>query len=344
MNRVLSFISAKRNYIIAISAILILAFVLLVRGLFAPVGNDKTPVVVIVKRGATAGAIGDILAEKGLVRSSFAFSFIARFSGESSKIKPGAYRFDQTMSGRVMLDKMVKGEVAAVWVTVPEGFTLRQIADRLAAKGLVDRDVFIQLAESGASDFSSVVNVPAQGLEGYLFPNTYLIMLDSNPKDIVSEMLESFNEQVEKPLDADLAHTGQLSKPDALYRAITVASMIEREAKVAKDRPLVSAVIWNRLDRGMRLEVDATVQYALGEHHDRLYYRDLRVNSPYNTYLNPGLPPGPISNPGLESIKAALHPAKVDYLYYVARPDGSHIFSRTLEEHNAAIRRIRSRN
>jgi UPF0755 protein len=187
--------------------------------------------------------------------------------------------------------------------------------------------------------------VPSQSLEGYLFPNTYLIVLDSNPKMIVGQMLQAFKSQVAEPLSSDVVETagndGAQARSRALYQAVVVASMIEREAKVEKDRPLISAVIWNRLRKGMKLEVDATVQYALGEHRGRLFYSDLAVISPYNTYRNPGLPPGPISNPGLASIKAALHPANVDYLYYVARPDGSHVFSHTLEEHNAAKARIR---
>lgn len=327
-------------------AILVVAGLMIVHSMIAPVGGDKTPVVVVIRKGQTAVPIGRTLAEKGLVRSASGFALIARLSGQASEIKPGAYKFNRTMTGGEMLDKMVKGEVAARWITIPEGYTLIQVADRLAEKGLVDRDEFLRVATSDGAGFSKLVKIPSSSLEGYLFPDTYLVMLDSGPKDIASQMLETFDERVKKPLNKDLTSFAAANthgdKSDAMYRVLTVASMIEREAKVPEDRPLVSAVIWNRLRRGMKLEIDATVQYALGEHRSRLFYNDLKVESPYNTYRYPGLPPGPISNPGLASIQAAMHPAEVDYLYYVAKPDGSHVFSRTLDEHNAAKRRIRS--
>lgn len=341
----LDYVREGRGYVIALVLLLAGTYLLLAYAGSA-VGGDKTPVTVVVRRGETAESIGARLRENGLVRWGVGFAVIARLSGRASGIQPGAYRFDRTMSVPQMLDRLVNGEVAAVWITIPEGFTIRQIADRLARRGLVDRAAFLTVVNSRGRGFADIVDVPAGSLEGYLFPSTYLIPLDASPREIVSEMLRAFRSKVMSPLSRDIAdaaaNPGTRSKPEVLYDVIIVASMIEREAKIPRDCGLISAVIWNRLRRGMKLEVDATVQYARGEHRGRLYYEDLRVESPYNTYLHPGLPPGPIANPGLASIRAALHPARVDYLYYVARPDGSHIFSRTLAEHNAAKQRVRS--
>lgn len=311
----------------------------------APVGGDLKPVIVVVPEGATALGAGGRLEAAGLVRSGWGFAVVARLTGAASKIKPGVYEFSRAMSARQMLDKLVRGEVAAVWVTIPEGFTVRQIADRLAARKLVNRDEFLALARSGAKDFRGVLEMPGSGLEGYLFPATYLISFKTSAREVLEEMLKTFRSKAAKPYAAEIGRVAASgngeSNAAALSRIVIVASMIEREAKLDEDRPLISAVIWNRLRLGMKLDIDATVQYGLGGHRPRLFYGDLAADTPYNTYLHAGLPPGPISNPGLASFRAALRPAKAGYLYYVARPDGSHIFSRTLQEHNAAKKRVR---
>jgi UPF0755 protein len=246
------------------------------------------------------------------------------------------------MSLRAVIHKITEGRVDAVKVTIPEGFTVWQIADKLAENGLVDRARFLELVTHGGRSFVAESPAGTERLEGYLFPSTYLIPVRASPREIVTQMLDTFRNQVIPELAANTDRLSVDGKPVSVHQVVTVASLVEREAKKPADRPLVSAVIWNRLARGMRLQVDATVLYAMGEHRPRLYYRDLGIDSPYNTYTHVGLPPGPIANPGLASIRAALHPARVDYLYYVARPDGSHIFSRTLEEHNSAKTRVRA--
>lgn len=344
MTSVSEFFHGRSKLLILIVAVVVLC---VVGSLYcvSPVGGSRTSTVVVIPKGSTAGQVGEILSQKGLIHSGMAFAIVARLDGSASKIKPGAYKLSNVMSPSQMLDKMVNGDVDAVWVTIPEGFTIEKIAERLAAKKLIDKDEFIALAENGSDSYKNIIDIPAPGLEGYLYPNTYLIPVNAKSGEIIRMMLETFETEVADKADLNssdqLRNDNNTSRIDALFRIITIASMIEREAKVPNDRPLVSAVIYNRLRLGMRLNIDATVQYALGEHRSRLFYRDLSVDSPYNTYRNNGLPPGPISNPGMDSIKAAIHPAKVDYLYYVAKPDGSHIFTRTLEEHNAAIRRIR---
>jgi UPF0755 protein len=343
MKTILDYIREARGYI-TVLILMILVSLWIIYYLGAPVGGSEEPVVVVIPKGATAQSVGVILRSNGLVRSWWGFALIAKYTDEANKIKPGAYKFSKAMSVRFMLDMMINGRVAGVWVTIPEGFTARQIADRLAERNIVSSDAFATLTSTCAGDFSTNLHVPSQGLEGYLFTDTYLVPTDGDLRAIVDQMLDAFKAKVVVPLAPEIDKVANSSDPivrsKALHRIIIVASMIEREAKAPKDRPLVSCVIWNRLRRGMKLQIDATVQYAWGEHQARLYYNDLTVDSPYNTYLYAGLPPGPISNPGLDSIKAALHPAKSNYLYYVARKDGSHIFSRTLEEHNAARQRV----
>jgi UPF0755 protein len=297
-------------------------------GMFLPLGGEGSKIVDIPK-GASAGRIGRILAEHRVIRSAVGFNMLARLTNKSSSLKPGAYRLSPSMPPGEIMDTIVKGEVCARWITIPEGFTVRQIAERLAARGLVNEERFLYLASNGR--YFDVGFPHGDNLEGYLFPDTYLIPLDSAEESVIRQMLDCFRKKA-----MGCISSSQTNMP--LDEVVILASMIEREARVPKDRPLVSAVLRNRLNRGMRLEVDATVLYALGRHKTRVLYSDLDVDSPYNTYRNAGLPPGAIANPGLDCIKAALNPARVDYLYYVAKPDGSHIFSRTLAEHDHAKR------
>jgi UPF0755 protein len=333
----------------AYAVILLVLLVGLVAGvawLLRPVGGDTEPVMVSIPRGASASVIAERLKDRNLIRSRKAFVIVARLSGKSTTLKPGAYSVTRNMSLTEIIDKIESGDVAAVWVTIPEGFTVRQIAETLAKRDLVTEEEFLLAAGNGGS-YGDIPTGDDGSLEGFLFPDTYLIPLDSNAESVVRIMLQTFRTKVAEPYAREIEEC-ELSVlvPDAdnLRSVIIVASLIEREAKVPEDREKISGVIHNRLRRGMRLEIDATVQYARGEHKSRLFYRDLGVNSPYNTYLYGGLPPGPIANPGAASVKAALNPAGIDALFYVARKDGTHIFSKTLAEHNAARRKIRSGN
>ncbi len=316
-------------------AILVLAAWWIVRITMSPLGGTST-VYVMIPRGSSAGRVSHLLEEHKVIRSSFGFRLLVRVTGKTSQLKPGAYKFSPSMAPMQVLDRIANGEVTARWVTIPEGFTVYQIADRLASAGLADKARFMDLALHQGSTFQAGFDHPGESLEGYLFPDTYLIPSGATEDMIIRQMLKCFEEKVAIPYSSDITKSGW-----SLYDIVTLASLIEREARVSKDRPLISSVLRNRLEKGMRLECDATVLYALGEHKDRVLYRDLEVDSPYNTYRNAGLPPGPIANPGLDCIKAALYPQQSDYLYYVARPDGSHVFTSTLEEHNRAKQAIR---
>jgi len=222
-------------------------------------------------------------------------------------------------------------------VTVPEGFTIAEVAEVLVGEDLVDRARFLALAREGAAafEYDFLHGLPTMSLEGYLYPDTYRLPRHLPEQKVIRVFLDRFA-QVVLPRVRARAEPGF-----TLHEILTIASLVEREAKVPTEQPLIAGVIYNRLRRGWRLEVDATVLYALGRHKTTISYVDLKVDSPYNTYLHEGLPPGPIANPGLPAIEATLTPAATNYLYYVARPNGTHEFSKTLAAHLAAVRRYR---
>lgn len=261
-----------------------------------------------VPAGSSISKVGQLLEEKHIIRSARYFKQVA-----TGTILPGLYAFSPADTPETIYQKLHLGEVAGTKLTIPEGYTVKKIAARLVEKQLLPDDTeFLALAE---------------GLEGRLFPDTYTLPKNCTAKEIIALMQAQFEKQT-KPLNLT---------PDALI----IASLIEREAETDDDRPKIAGVIYNRLAKKMRLQIDATVQYILPEHKARLLFADLKTPSPYNTYLHAGLPPGPICNPGLASIKAALSPEKNDFLFYVQGEGKGHVFARTFEEHRANIARIR---
>jgi UPF0755 protein len=306
----------------------------------SPVTTDKTAplVLVAIPSGANAKSIGTLLARRHLVRRAFGFVFAARLEGVADKMQAGRYEISPAMPPRQIAALIALGKTASDVVTIPEGYTIVQIARRLGQQHMADPQAFLTLAQTQGMTFhAGTFQPPDNDLEGYLYPDTYRIPKGTSERDIITIMLLGFDKRVVEPNAAAFTRY-----PGGLAAAVNLASLVEREAEVPRDRPLIAAALTNRLKKGMRLECDATVQYALPQHKARLFYADLRVNSPYNTYTHGGLPPTPICNPGLPCIEAALHPARVDYLFYVARPDGSHIFSRTLAEHDQAIAQLRA--
>ncbi len=286
-------------------------------------------------KGANARQIGRLLQEQRLVRSARMFEWTARIQRSAHQLKPGIYELSPAMSVQEIVRILVAGETSKNRLTIPEGYTLDQIAEAVDQSQIADREVFLQLVESGGRRFHAPFPLPDR-LEGYLFAGTYYLPAGSGAHALIQTMIDATVERIWKPLQADLS-----ASQWSLHEVLTIASMIEREARVPADRPLISAVIHNRLKAGMPLQIDATVLYALGEHKPTVRFSDLKLDSPYNTYRIKGLPPGPIASPGVPSVEAALKPAHVSYLYYVAKPDGSHVFSTTLEEHNRAIRQLR---
>jgi len=295
-------------------------------------------IVVKVAPKSTTGEIGQMLYNKGLIRSPFFFQAYTWVKGLDGRLRAGEYMMSPQLTLREIVDRLVAGRVTTYSFTIPEGFDLKQITGLLQAKGFIEQDRFAFCLKNGSFPYSFLKGLPNRDnrLEGFLFPATYQITKDSNEEQIIGMMLKKFSQAYTREMAEKAAAKGLNT-----LQVITIASLVEKEAKLSSERPVIAGVLFNRLDRGMPLQVDATIQYALGSHRERILYRDLEVNSPYNTYKFKGLPPGPIASPGLSAIKAVLEPAKHNYLYYVAKSDGSHVFSRTLAEHNRAIHKYR---
>ncbi len=310
---------------------------------FLPASSKRSPIKIRFEKGDSLDKIAGILERKGIVRNSFALEayVLYRQSRSGLHLEPvGNRTLSPDMSLWQVVQELRRGDRAAeqVKIVIPEGFTLKQIASRLDKSGITNGKEFLALAEhpdrieAWNQDFPR----PEDSLEGYLFPDTYRFPPKSPPEQVLEEMMSNFTRRFFRPYKVQM----EANKRE-LGAVVTVASLIEREAKTDDDRPRIAGVIDNRLRKKMRLEIDATVLYALGRHKSRVMFKDLEIDSPYNTYRNSGLPPGPIASPGLDSLKAAVEPEKNDYLYYVARPDGAHLFTRTEAEHNRAIQQVK---
>ncbi len=296
---------------------------------------EGDPVRFTVPRGSGLGTVSDTLAARGVVQWPFGFRLYARLRGAERAIKPGTYEVQPGASWASILDKLVSGDVVTHRITIPEGWTTRQIAQRLSqVTGIAADSVLSVLSDSATA---AAYGVPGPTLEGYLYPSTYVVPLGAPLEEIVRTMVRTYQSAWTPEMRARADSLGMSER-----EIVTLASIIEAEARVWGERDTISAVYHNRLRRGMRLEADPTVQYALGERQARLLYAhiDEVANHPYNTYRRAGLPPGPIASPSQGAIQAALYPADVDFLFFVARPDGSHIFTRTFAEHNAARRQV----
>lgn len=301
-----------------------------------PVNPDGEPRLVFIPSGSSSAEIGRRLENAGVISRARDFVIAVRLRSLTRSLQEGEYRLSPAMGLLEIVDRIARGAVVLYPVTIPEGYTAQQIVEELVRTGLGDREEFLRLIRTGAKgfDLEFLDALPGTSLEGYVFPDTYQIPRHLDERAALRLFLNRFGEVV-------LPRWRESGRARALHEIVTIASMVEREARVPAERPLIAGVIYNRLARGWKLEVDATVLYALGRHKPIVTFADLKVDSLYNTYLYPGLPPGPIANPGLAAIDAALNPVKTEYLYYVAKADGSHVFSRTLQEHQAAVRRYR---
>lgn len=304
--------------------------------MLSPVRTSGPPVPVNIPLGANAAAIGTALEKAGVVRSATVFTVAARLYGESGNMKAGEYKIPPKHGVFEIIDQLVAGNSEAQWVVIPEGRTLKQIAQALEAERLADADEFLRAARRPPSEYGLDVSPRWKTCDGFLFPDSYKLPKQASARTIVAEMVKTWKRKVWEP-NQELFKSASLT-PDKI---VVAASLIEREARVPQDRPLISSVIRNRLARKMKLQIDATVLFALGRHQQVVLYKDLEVDSPYNTYKHKGLPPGPICQPGLAAIEAALKPADEDYLFYVAMPDGSHVFTSSAAEHDRAVRDAR---
>lgn len=329
---------AKRNFLKPLSTLASGMAAVALFGLlwFAPVGGPNSDQRVEISRGATVKEIGENLEAQGLVRSGKAFQLLARVRGVDHALRAGHYRLKGSMWSWTVLDQLVAGQLHTKAVTIPEGLTLTQIAERVEEAGLANADAFIDAARDKA--LLNEYGLPTPSFEGFLFPETYRFAEGLEARDLVEAMAEEFFERF-----AEVIPEG--TSPDELIEKIILASLIEREARSNSEMPRIAGVFQNRIREGMRLESCATIQYILGKPKERLLLRDLRIESPYNTYLNRGLPPGPIASPSADAIAAAFAPEEHDYLFFFARKDGSgtHVFSKTYREHQRKIARQKRR-
>ncbi len=292
-----------------------------------------------IPEGAGFDEVLDSLESAELIGSRTAFKVLAVTTGGDAKIKPGTYKFQQGLTNAELLNALMEGHsTVSAKVTFPEGVTIRRIAS-IAARDLgCDSAEVVRLASDRS--FLKTIGINAATAEGYLMPDTYRMYWGEKPAVMLRRMADLFKKFYTDSLKKKSEAIGLTP-----YEAIVLASIVEGEARVAEERPVIAGLYLNRLRRGMQLAADPTIQYILPDGPRRLLYRDLEIDSPYNTYRYKGLPPGPINNPGRASIIAALNPASHDYLFFVARADGSggHTFSRTGQEHEAAVRQYRSR-
>jgi UPF0755 protein len=302
----------------------------------APVDGSKGHRLVQIPRDATVPEIARHLAEAGVIRSATAFRLLARFTGTDRSLRAGAYRLPTGAWAPAVLAELHRGQVHTRTVTVPEGLTLTETAKLLESEGLARATDILR--EAYSPDLLARYAIPASNVEGYLFPETYTLAQGLSAREILTVMLDESRDHL-----ADLAANRNLDARE-LHKHVILASIVEREARDSSEYDRVAGVFNNRLERNMRLESCATVQYILGEPKARLTYADVRRESPYNTYLHGGLPPGPISNPGRAALDAALLPERHDFLFFFARDDGSHthVFSRTFAAHQERQRRMRS--
>lgn len=296
-----------------------------------PSGNGNVKIDLYIKGGWGPQKIVSELYEEKIISSRTFFSLFLKLRGKTGSMKKGIYRLDDGMSINQVIDIIVSGKTKIITITIPEGYNNRQIGEILARKGLFDtQEEFLQLASS--KEILAKYSIPGKDCEGYLFPDTYYFPAGYEKRMIIEQMIKQFISETESlenfPKD-----------PAERHKLVILASIVEREAKLKEERALIAAVFLKRLNMNYPLESCATIQYLFEKPKKRIFYSDLKIESPYNTYQRKGLPPGAIANPGLPSIKATLNPEKTDFMYFVIKGDGGHSFSKTFSDHNRAKRK-----
>ena len=321
--------------------------VLLGAGLFLAFGTThviersdrdaKENIYMVVKPGTTASEIADHLTRLGVIDSRLRFWWLMKIQGDAQKFKTGTYAFAPHMDEQAVLDKLISGDTTVVRFTIPEGFGIKEIAKRLADEGLVDEQEFLAEAKDFAPyDYMKKRPNERYAAEGYLFPDTYEIHSEVTPEAIMKMMAEDFDTRLTPALRQQAA-----AKNLSIHDLITLASLVEKEARYDEDRPIIAQVFFKRLQMGMPLQSDTTLQYLMAGPKEDVSIEDTKIDSPYNTYQHAGLPPGPIASPGMKSILAVLNPASTDYLYFVADRQGHNHYSQTYDEHLAIVEQVR---
>ncbi len=303
-----------------------------------PVNASSTEVISIeIPKGSNTLDIAQLLKEKQLIKNELVFRYYVKYLGYGAELKAGRFDLSKNMNLEEIIQKLVEGNtfIETVRFTIPEGYNVNQIAERLAEQGLVNKDRFLQLTKEGNFDFPFIKQIPQRDevvykLEGYLFPETYEIKKGATEEEIIQKMLAQFEKEWKTEWNKVIEEKGM-----TIHDIVTLSSIIEREVVVDKERPIVAGVFYNRIRDSWNLQSCATVQFILGKQKDRLTYDDLEIDNPYNTYIYQGLPPGPIGTPGRKSLEAVVFPAENDYFFFVTKKDnsGEHYFSKTFAEH-----------
>ena len=320
-----------------IGAISIILAILISVFIFTQIGpynkNNKKDIVVEIPQGATTSAISDILYKNKLIKNKLLFKISVKLSNQAQHFKAGKYLFNQTYSNKEIIDDISSGKIYndGIKITIPEGSTSKEIISILIGKKLGNEESYENLISNPKEfydKFKFLKEEDITSLEGFLYPSTYYFDENASEKEVLSEMLSQFNK-----VYTDKLRDRQKELKMTTEQVINLASIVEKEAVLDEDRPIIASVFYNRLKIGMPLQSDATIQYIFKERKKIVTYKDLEIDSPYNSYKNKGLPPTPIANPGIESIEATLYPEKTEYLYFVAKMDGGNNYSTNYEDH-----------
>jgi UPF0755 protein len=319
-----------------------IAAVVLIGSLFLyarlPIDSAKTTTVLVdVPTGSSLMKVINILGDAGLVKQKLLFHGLVAIKGGARSIRAGEYELTTSLSPSELVDKLIHGDVKNYPVTIYEDYSLKQVAEQLKKYKLIHEDVFFQLAER--KEFLSSLGIRGDSIEGYLFPDTYFFNRSMTTRQIMRIMVERFWSKISPEMINQAAEKGLNT-----HQFVTFASLVGKESGYSAEKPMIAAVFYNRLKKGIPLQSDPTTVYDLKDFNGKILRRHYKRESPYNTYIIRGLPPGPIANPGLDSFQAVLRPADVNYLYFVSQKDGTHFFSSSLVAHNDAILRLRSVN
>jgi UPF0755 protein len=319
---------SKSFYWIIIGIILVV-FLYLIE-IYSPLSHDQESEF-FIKKGQSVSTIANNLKENDLIRNTTIFKGYVLITGNGSRLQAGRYVFPKKISLGQIVEKFIKGDTNGLEITIIEGWNENDIAGYLNKLKICSKEEFLEAMKDSSSDYPILSDKPTKAdLEGYIFPDTYKLGDDFSPEIIIQKTLSNLGKKITQELRDEISKQNK-----SFFEILTMASLIEKEVITKTDKAIVSGILWKRLDSGMPLQVDATINYLSGR--QGISQEDLSIDSLYNTYKYAGLPPGPICNPGLDSIIAAVHPQKTAYWYYLSKPDKTTIFSKTLREHNIAI-------
>jgi len=309
-----------------------ISFFIIYQGIYIPKNSlIRKEFTFNIEKGQGSREIALNLQNESLIKNSLFFRIYVLISKKAGKLQAGTYQLSPSMTIPQIVDKFVFGQTLKFKIVIPEGFTLKQVAEALSSN--FQKEITLQFStDEFQEEFDFLKEVPNnESLEGFLFPDSYLFDPIVGEKEIVKIFLKNFDKKFNEQLKEETKN-----QQKSIFEIVTMASLLEKEVRIKGEKELVAGILWKRIEANVPLQVDATILYIINEKKNRVSYAETQIDSPYNTYKYRGLPKGPISNPGLESISAALYPKESDYWYYLSTPDGKTIFSRTLEEHNIA--------